>query len=118
MNDTMTPPKPTPPAQPRGAGSGEKANAGRTKLDIVATQKPHSEHVAELEEKAQADAAKAGEIADAQAELAIAFQEKLAELQEKEPDEAFDASDPRNKAAALKGEMKARAERDKAATAK
>lgn len=118
------------PPQPRGAGSGESANASRSRniIDWPPEPKSHEDHVAELLQQAQDNEDYNNEINAIQTEQLAKLKETLgfpqgdpadADEQRKEAKEAYLASvDPKKKEAALKGEMKARAEREKAALAK
>lgn len=122
----MTAETATPQAQPRGAGSGEKANATRSRniVDWPPEPKSHSEHVEELEAERDAQAEFNAEMADMQQKQAADFTEKVKanaaasdgdEQREAAREAAAAANDPKKKEAALKGEMDARAKREKAA---
>lgn len=116
-------------SQPRGAGSGEKANATRSRniVDWPPEPKSHEEHVDELETEAQAQADYNAELNAIQTKQAADLKEAIgfpqgdpsdADDQREAAKEAFlNASDPEKKKAALKGEMDARAKRDKAQAA-
>jgi hypothetical protein len=118
-----------PQTQPRGAGSGEKANATRDRniVDWPPEPKAHSERVEELEAERDAQADYNSEMADMQMKQAADLKEKLgfpqgdpatAEEQREAAKETFENStDPAKKKAALKGEMDARAKRDRAQVA-
>jgi len=118
----------TPPQQQRGAGTGEKANATRSRniVDWPPEPKPHAEHVDELEAERDAQADFNNEMHELQVNQIKAFTEKVrkpVDLEEneevrEEAKEAFEAAtDPKKKESALKGDMEARAKRDKAAAA-
>lgn len=112
--------------QPRGAGSGDKANATRSRniVDWPPPAEPRSETVDRLVAESEAQADFNTEMADKQAEQAKAITEKILKPSDpadadKQRDDAMkayeDSSDPKKKEARLKGEMDARAKRDKAA---
>jgi hypothetical protein len=126
----MTSTQATPPVQqPRGAGSGAKATATRSRniVDWPPEPKSHEEHVDELEQEAQAQADHNAEVNAIQTKLVAAFKDKISfpqgdpadpDEQRKTAREAFlDVNDPEKKKAALKGEMEARAKRDRAQSA-
>lgn len=120
----------TPPQQPRGAGSGDKANAvrGRNIVDWPPEPKSHDDAVDELEAEAEAQADFNAELNNIQTQQIAEMKDKIgfpqgdpenADKIREEAKEAFlAANDPKKKEAALKGEMKARAEREKAAAQK
>lgn len=119
-----------PQSQPRGAGSGQKANDTRDRniVDWPPEPKPHQEKVEELETEADAQAAYNSEMNELQTEEQKRINEaRLALLTNPEnADEAREVakeqyvafSDPKKREAALKGEMTARAKRDKEAAEK
>lgn len=111
----------------RGAGSGEKATATRSRniVDWPPEPKTHEEHVDELEQQAQDAADFNTELNNAQVEANKKIAPLLANPQgdpEKAEEESREASkasifDPEKRKAALKGEMDARAKRDRAQAA-
>lgn len=112
--------------QPRGAGTGEKANANRSRniVDWPPVPKSHEEHVEELEAQAQEDADFNNEMNAIQTEQATKLRDLVgrpqgdpadADEQRAQVREAFIRNDPEKRRAALKGEMDARAKRDKVA---
>lgn len=113
--------------QPRGAGNGDKANATRSRniVDWPPPLKPHEEVVDELEQKAQDNADFNNEMNAIQTAQVQKLRETLNPQGDPDADddqrtqarEALLAQDPEKKKAALKGEMDARAKRDRAAVA-
>lgn len=117
---------PSQPTEPRGAGSGEKATASRSRSIIDWPPEPvaHEDAVDALEKKAQDAADYNAEMNRLQTDVAKRVQELVGHPQGEEDDEkaredakeAFLAeNDPAKKKAALKGAMDARAKREKAA---
>lgn len=115
--------------QPRGAGSGANANVNRSRniVDWPPEPKSHAEHVEELEQQAQDNADHNNEMNEIQTEQAKKLRD-VVRAQQGDPAnddeerervrEAFvRANDPDKRKAALKGEMDARAKRDRARTA-
>jgi len=122
-------PPPPPAKDQRGAGSGKQANEKRENLvDWPPPYKSHSDHVAELEAEAEAQAEHNSKVADLTMAAGAAFTQKMhAEMEEENDPEtkreenleqAQKENDPKAKEAALKGEMDARAKRDKEAEQK
>lgn len=117
------------PQQPRSSSSGEKATADKPRniVDWPPEGKPRAEAMAELEEERDAQAEFNDEMTEIQVNQLKAIKDKIGFPQPKEDaskareeaKEAFLAmTDPKKKEAALKGEIKARADRDKAAAEK
>ena len=116
-------------AQPRGAGSGEKANATRSRniVDWPPQPEAHADAVEKLDAERDAQAFYNDEMNKLQTEQVAALKDKIGfpqgepatpEEQRKAAMDAFvNATDPKKKEAALKGEMEARAKRDKAQAA-
>lgn len=111
--------------QPRGAGTGEQANIKRKFSDPVAVMKSHAEHVEELVAVAEENEAFNNEMNEIQTGLANKFAEVQTRIEQGDPlndddertraREAFiRANDPEKRLATVKGEMEARAKRDKA----
>jgi hypothetical protein len=120
---------PSPPREQRGAGSGAKATVTRERsiIDWPPPLKTHSEHVAELEAEAEAQAEYNTKIAD----MLIVNAERMIDIigfpQTPEDNDAVREEslavaqaelDPKAKEAALKNEMAAREKREKAAAPK
>lgn len=115
--------------QPRGAGTGDKANANRSRniVDWPPEPKSHEEHVDELEQQAQDNQDFNSEMNAVQTEQLKKLRDTVgrpqgdpadADEQRTQAREAFIRSnDPDKRKAALKGEMDARAKRDRARTA-
>jgi len=127
-------PPPPPAKDQRGAGSGKQANEKRENLvDWPPPYKSHSDHVAELEAEAEAQAEHNSKVADLTMAAGAAATQKMhgenqapqaddKEANDKAREENFEEvekeNDPKAKEAALKGEMDARAKRDKEAEQK
>lgn len=113
--------------QPRGAGTGEKANIKRRFSDPVAVVKSHAEHVEELEAIAEENAEFNNEMNQIQTEINNKVQPLLdnprgepleaAEMRAAARESFLLTNDPEKKAAAVKGQMAARAKAAKAQTA-
>jgi len=129
MTDEQQGNQPKQQAQPRGAGSGEKANATRDRnlVDWPPESRPRDEVVDELTQQAADNEQYNTEMYNAQAQQAENLKGVIGHPQGDPEDadkaredarEAFlNATDPERKKAALKGEMEARAKRDKAQAA-
>ena len=112
------------PQEPRGAGSGENANATRSRnlVEWPPEPIPHAQAVDALEEERDAQAEFNNDMHEIQTKGAIEFKNRLLDAatidNDKVREEARDAylaqSDPEEKKRRLKGEMDARAKRDKA----
>ena len=115
--------------QPRGAGNGDKAAATRTRniIDWPPEPKTHAEHVEELLTVSQDNEDFNNEMNALQVENVKRLKDVLSypqgdpiadDEQRKQSREAYLASsDPEKRRAALKGEMDARAKRDRARVA-
>jgi hypothetical protein len=116
-------------AQPRGAGSGASANATRSRnlVDWPPPIKTHAEHVEELEEQAQENEDYNKAVNDAQTNVVknameivghptypLSDPELESESRQQVLEDYLAANDPAKKKERLKGEMDARAKRDKA----